>query len=293
MCGRGRSEFLERNELSDSFTTPDGGIKLLCQDAAEFLAALPDKSCDVVITSPPYNKGVRDEKSYGFRARRKSDSNTAKWAAIGYPDDKPEDEYEALLQWVLWQCLRVSKGVVCLNHQLVGRDKFARHPLFLLQPFRRRLWAEIIWDRRGSMQFNARKHALSHESIFVFGRPHWWNQAEVKRKTVWRITPRRHAAHACAWPVELPRRLIEAYCPPGGLVCDPFAGLATGAVAAFEAGRRFIGCDNDHRAVKEAKREIERATQRYALFGSDAPMSLPMPAAKKPQQTTLPLEFCA
>ncbi|MDE2104708.1 MAG: site-specific DNA-methyltransferase [Patescibacteria group bacterium] len=277
--------------MTETFETPDGSVRLVRQDALEFLRGLPDKAVDVVVTSPPYNKGKRDSKSYGFRARRRSDSNVAKWATIGYQDEKPEPEYELFLQWVLWQCLRVSKGVVCLNHQLVGRDRFARHPLFLLHPFRDRLWAEIIWDRRGSMQFNARKHALSHESIFAFGKPHWWNQAEVSKKTVWRITPRRNAPHACAWPVELPKRLIEAYCPEGGTVCDPFAGIATAGVAAFETGRRFVGCDNDARTFEAAKREIVRATERYALFGSEWAHTLPMPQAKLPQQ--LALEFAA
>ena len=62
-------------------------------------------------------------------------------------------------------------------------------------------------------------------------------------------------------------------------------------MAAFETGRRFVGCDNDARAVEEAKREIQRATQRYALFAADAPMTLPMPNVKQHYQRAL--EFVA
>lgn len=272
--------------MTRTFTTPDGSIRLLCQDAAEFLRAQPDKSVDLVVTSPPYNKGKRDQKSYGLRARRQSDSNTVKWAAIGYEDAKPELEYELFLQAIVCEALRVSRGVVAINHQIVGRDRYARHPLFLLQPFRDKFWSEVIWDRRGSMQFNARKHALSHESVYVFGKPHWWNQREASRLTVWNISPRRSAAHACAWPHELPMRLIDAYCPPDGLVLDPFMGIATAGVAAYELGRRFIGCDSDPRTFEQARRQASRATERYALFGNEV-VCLPMTIA--PQRTQLEL----
>lgn len=36
---------------------------------------------------------------------------------------------------------------------------------------------------------------------------------------------------------------IRCFCPPDGLVCDPFVGSGTSAVAAIRHGRRFIGGD--------------------------------------------------
>jgi ParB-like chromosome segregation protein Spo0J len=43
--------------------------------------------------------------------------------------------------------------------------------------------------------------------------------------------------------------LIEALTVPGGLVCDPFLGSGTTAVACKALGRRFLGCDIDANAV--------------------------------------------
>jgi hypothetical protein len=44
------------------------------------------------------------------------------------------------------------------------------------------------------------------------------------------------------FPVELPAFFVKSFCPPGGIVCDPFVGSGTTAHAAFENGRRFVGC---------------------------------------------------
>ncbi len=42
---------------------------------------------------------------------------------------------------------------------------------------------------------------------------------------------------------------IERLTAPGDVVCDPFLGAGTTAVAAHELGRHFVGCDVDGRAI--------------------------------------------
>lgn len=55
---------------------------------------------------------------------------------------------------------------------------------------------------------------------------------------VWRIASSNYrGAHHATFPVELARRAIQAGCPPGGLVLDPFMGAGTTAVAAEQLGR--------------------------------------------------------
>lgn len=52
----------------------------------------------------------------------------------------------------------------------------------------------------------------------------------------------REKRHITEKPVELMTRLVEA-APVGGLVADWFMGSGTTAVAAIEAGRRWVGCE--------------------------------------------------
>jgi site-specific DNA-methyltransferase (adenine-specific) len=49
--------------------------------------------------------------------------------------------------------------------------------------------------------------------------------------------------HPARWPYRLARDIVVCFCPPGGLVVDPFVGAGTTAAAAVGEGRRFIGGD--------------------------------------------------
>jgi ParB-like chromosome segregation protein Spo0J len=47
--------------------------------------------------------------------------------------------------------------------------------------------------------------------------------------------------------------LVERLTKPGQLVCDPFLGAGSTAVASLKLGRRFIGCDIDAACVQQAR----------------------------------------
>ena len=49
--------------------------------------------------------------------------------------------------------------------------------------------------------------------------------------------------HPARWPYKLAEDLIRCFCPPDGLVCDPFSGAGTTGAAAIAHGRRFYGGD--------------------------------------------------
>jgi DNA modification methylase len=49
--------------------------------------------------------------------------------------------------------------------------------------------------------------------------------------------------HPARWPYRLARDIVLCFCPPGGLVVDPFVGAGTTAAAAVGEGRRFVGGD--------------------------------------------------
>lgn len=65
------------------------------------------------------------------------------------------------------------------------------------------------------------------------------------------------------FPLTLAEFFVRSFCPPGGVVCDPFLGSGTTAHAAFEWNRRFIGCDLRPSQVDLATRRMESITPNF------------------------------
>ena len=71
-----------------------------------------------------------------------------------------------------------------------------------------------------------------------------------------------NALHPTQKPVEALQPLIESFSAPGAIVLDPFAGSASTCVAAYRAGRRYIGIEmlaQYHRAGTERLAAMHRA----------------------------------
>jgi hypothetical protein len=61
------------------------------------------------------------------------------------------------------------------------------------------------------------------------------------------------------------RRLVSDFTDPGELVCDPFAGSGTTAVACKRLGRSFIGWEKDATFHAAALKRIEAAREQFQL----------------------------
>jgi len=62
------------------------------------------------------------------------------------------------------------------------------------------------------------------------------------------------------FPLKLAAFFVQSFAPPGGTVCDPFAGSGTTAHAAYEHGRRFVGCDLRQSQVDLTLRRLATVT---------------------------------
>lgn len=66
--------------------------------------------------------------------------------------------------------------------------------------------------------------------------------------------------HGAVMPLKLAKMLVEFFCPPGGLVVDPFAGSFTTALAAEETGRRWICADKHLEYVQLGRHRFDLDT---------------------------------
>jgi DNA modification methylase len=80
------------------------------------------------------------------------------------------------------------------------------------------------------------------------------------KRSVWTVATRPFKSeHFATFPPELIRTCIEAGCPPGGVVLDPFFGAGTTGVVAKQLNRHYIGIKLNENYVKIAERRIEKA----------------------------------
>lgn len=247
-----------------------GDATLYLGDCLEILPTLG--KVDAVVTSPPYNTLPSSAHASGLHAERKSGRNL--WmenAAKGYADQRPEEEYQKWLVEVIAACVERTDGLVWVNHKVRYRDGVAIHPARMF-PFP--IYAEVIWNRGGSMALNCKRFAPSHEGIWGFGSPHYWNDKNNMLMSVWNIPQAqrdRGNDHPCPYPESIIVPLIESSSPEGGTILDPFAGSGTTGVACAKLGRRFIGIEIEPRYFDIACRRIAEAYRQPRLFAEPEP----------------------
>lgn len=218
------------------------------------LQSLADKSVDVVFTSPPYNIGSKSDRMDGQRKHGKFDAKS--YGGIqGYADNLPEDAYQEQQIAMLSEMARVIKpdGVVVYNHKPRRRGGEMIHPItWLSKVDGLTLMEEIVWDR-GSTHNHSNKLFWPHtERLYVFrktgGTYRLLNNGNLpQRSDVWKInlTARPALGHAAPFPTPLADAVLAAFARHGDLVCDPYSGSGTTAVAALHHGCDFIGAELD------------------------------------------------
>ena len=92
-----------------------------------------------------------------------------------------------------------------------------------------------------------------HHGQDIINYPYGRNQ-----RTVWTIPTQAFPdAHFATFPNEIPKRCIQAGCPPDGLVLDPFAGSGTTLGIAKSLGRKWIGIECNLNYIQLAERRIQ------------------------------------
>ena len=184
------------------------------QDCLVGLKSLPDKSIDLILTDPPYGKKA-DKGTNGFGAAKN------RRYAGGWDGMIPPPE-------LFNEMFRVARNLIIFGGNYFGH---------LLPPSN--CW--IFWDKKGDVAFQ--NPFADGELIYTtFKKP-------VKRivfKQQGFITDSKDKRyHPTQKPTELVQMLIEQFSEPGQLICDPFLGSGTTAVAAVKADRHYIGWEID------------------------------------------------
>ena len=241
--------------------------KIHVGDCLTVMRQMPDKSIDVVVTSPPYN--LRNSSGGGMR-----DGSGGLWEkaklldgyAGGYSDDMPYDQYVLWQRACITEMLRLIKddGAIFYNHKWRVQDGLLqdRHEIVTGFPVRQ----IIIWQRAGGINFNLSYFLPTYEVIYLIcGKKFRLAKSKDPKHPkatcgigdVWRVNQDHKNEHPAPFPVEIPKRCIES--TDSKLILDPFMGSGTTAIAAKMLGRDWIG-------IEVAQQYADMANERIAGF---------------------------
>lgn len=244
--------------------------KIICGDSLAVMRQMPDKSVDLVITSPPYN--LKNSTGNGMKAGTK----TGRWAnnplQNGYAqhnDEMPHDEYVDWQRACLAEAMRLLKddGAIFYNHKrrVQGGIMQDRDDIVNGFPVRQ----IIIWKRAGGFNFNPGYFVPSYEVIYLICKPKFQLAPKKNGYTdVWEFPQEMKNKHPAPYPLALPFRCIES--TTAQTILDPFSGSGTTAVAAKQLGRNYIGIDISPEYCEMAENRINgtvtASTDEISLF---------------------------
>lgn len=129
------------------------------------------------------------------------------------------------------------------------------------------LRSPIVWERRTAIPEPTGKDRpwRKYEFIFLFSksvRYYFDRDGLGGEEDVWHIEPERRTrargTHYAPYPRLLVERCLDAGCPPGGVVLDPFVGGGTTMYVAQKMGRSSIGIDLNPAFCDLIAKEMER-----------------------------------
>lgn len=268
---------------------------VICTDCVEGMKGIPANSVDLVVTSPPYD-GIRDYKGFAFDLHATGEQiyrllKDGGIAAMVIQDQtrqfgKTLTSFKTIIDWCDNIGFKLFECVIYRKHGTEGA--------WWNQRFRVDHEYMPIFLKGGRPQYFDKeplKVESKHGGKTLSGsgnrRTDGFTTNTVRREinpmkcrgTVWNYLmagdkdpiKRKHPA---PFPDKIPYDFINCFCPPEGIVLDPFMGSGSTGVAAKKLGRRFIGFDLSAEYCEIANRRIRDTVPEMGLFRAVSPAIL-------------------
>jgi len=229
------------------YQSKDKRIAIYREDAVAFLQGLAANSVDLIVTDPAYS-GMNQKLKLGsgkiIGRYKDAGQEGAKW--FGEFHDT-EENYKAFLE----QCYRIMKKD---RHIYLMFDSYS---MLTLAPIVRQIFEVkniLCWDKAniGLGHYFRRRHEFI---VFASKGKRALNSKNIP--DVWKIKRVVNAGYPTQKPTEVFELMLKGSAAKGYMVCDPFMGSGSSAIAAMKAGCRFVGCDISQKAMEYSKERLE------------------------------------
>ena len=233
---------------------------------ADFLKinCIKERTIDLIVTSPPYNVGIK--------------YNT-------HDDKMSYEDYLSFTKKWLTKCYKLVKddGRFCLNIPLDknkgGQQSVCADITTIAKQVGWKYHSTIIWNEQnisrrtawGSWLSASAPYVIAPVEVIVVLYKDRWKKISGSRKSdiskkefmewtngVWNFMgeSKKKVGHPTPFPVELPKRCIKLFSFVGDTILDPFMGSGTTLLAACLNNRKAIGIEIDKNYCEIAKKRL-------------------------------------
>ncbi len=260
-------------------------------DCVEEMASLPDEHVDLVVTSPPYNLGIRYGKFSDQQDRRSYLEWTSVWTSevrrvlkpagsfflnIGSAPSNPMLPYEIVMQlrneFVLQNTIHWIKSISVEDQTKAGGESgdvvrsFGHFKPINSKRFLNDCHEYVFhFTRSGQVEIDRLALGVPYQDKSNIARWSHTQGGDLRcRGNTWFVPYQtirsrdRERPHPATFPVDLAENCIRLHGASSSLVMlDPFVGIGNSAVAAKQCNvGTFIGFDIDETYLAEAKRRV-------------------------------------
>ena len=266
-------------------------------DVEEALDKMPEAPIfDLVITSPPYDIGKPYEKKVPLEdylktqkriiekiLKRLKPTGSVCWQVGNYVSDNEIVPLDYLFAPIFQEAgLKLRNRIVWrFGHGLNSKRRFSGRYEVVLWYTKTDNYIFNLDDVRIPQKYPGKRHFKGAKKGQLSGNPlgknpeDVWDIPNVKSNHVEKMD------HPCQYPVGLAERLILATTNKGGLVFDPFAGVASSGVGALLHGRNFWGCEIMKNYADQGKERLIGTLDRVVKYRPfDKPIFNPESAPK-------------
>jgi adenine-specific DNA-methyltransferase len=264
--------FVMRPQISDLFR-PDERIVVHQGDCLDFLKSIPDRTQQLIVTSPPYNIGKEYEKRLELQlyldqqakvitecARVLKRSGSICWQVGNYVKNGSIIPLDTVLYPIF-----TGSGLIMRNRIIWHFE----HGLHCSRRFSGR-YETIIWFTKSDeyyfnldgvrvpQKYPGKKHFKGPKAGSYSCNPLGKNPGDLWIIPNVKSNHIEKTIHPCQFPVELIERLVLALTQTGDWVLDPFLGVGTSIIAAIRHDRRGAGAEIVPKYVELAKERIKQ-----------------------------------